>query len=344
MSKVWMVRAGRGGVHVEEFLDRGYAGIGFLEQEKPIDPKATRKELAKRAEADFPNWTPPKVANVVGQVFRFFQEMKVGERIVTYDPTKRRYYIGTIESDPRTVLPCNDAYAHQRKVKWTHRVLRDTLSVATRNTLGAIMGLFLLNDQAAKDVVASAIAIDAADEVEPPPKKKKPTTDDGTTLEDLRNEVVEKAAEFIEDMIAKLDHNEMEELVAGILRGMGYKTRVSPRGADRGVDIFASPDGLGLQEPRIFVEVKHRLTTTIGSQDIRSFIGGRQIGDRCLYVSTGGFTKDARYEAERSNVPLTLLGLPDIRRLLVEHYDHVDTATRQLVPLTVLYWPVQDDS
>ena len=145
-------------------------------------------------------------------------------------------------------------------------------------------------------------------------------------------------------MIAKLDPYEMEELVAGILRAMGYKTRLSAKGADRGVDIFASPDGLGLQEPRIFVEVKHRRGSTMGSQQLRSFIGGRQTTDRCLFVSTGGFTKDARYEAERSNVPLTLLGLPDLRRLLVEHYENVDAETRRLVPLTMLYWPVQGDS
>jgi hypothetical protein len=29
---------------------------------------------------------------------------------------------------------------------------------------------------------------------------------------------------------------------------------------------------------------------------------------------------------------------------MVEHYDGVDTETRRLVPLTVLFWPVQEDS
>jgi len=56
------------------------------------------------------------------------------------------------------------------------------------------------------------------------------------------------------------------DLVAGVLRAMGYRTTVSAPGADRGVDIFASPDGLGLQEPRIFVEVKHRNETTMGAE------------------------------------------------------------------------------
>src|SRR4029079_3922832 len=101
------------------------------------------------------------------------------------------------------------------------------------------------------------------------------------------------------------------ELVAGILRAMGYRTTVSEPGPDRGVDVFASPDGLGLQEPRIFVEVKHR-TGAMGADVLRSFLRGRRTRDLCLYVSTGGFTKEARYEADRANVPLTLITLPKL--------------------------------
>jgi restriction system protein len=131
----------------------------------------------------------------------------------------------------------------------------------------------------------------------------------------------------------------MQELVAGILRAMGYRTVVSDTGSDRGVDIFASPDGLELQEPRIFVEVKHRTRTTMGAKEIRAFLGGRKHGDKCLYVSTGGFTKDAHYEAERASVPTTLINLPELRKLLVEHYEDLDAEARALVPLKRLYWP-----
>ena len=42
-----------------------------------------------------------------------------------------------------------------------------------------------------------------------------------------------------------------------------------------------------------------------------------------MYVSTGGFTKDAHYEAERSNVALTLITLPRLRELLLERYEQL---------------------
>ena len=35
---------------------------------------------------------------------------------------------------------------------------------------------------------------------------------------------------------------------------------------------------------------------------IRSFLGGLREGDKALYISTGGFTQDAKYEEARSNI------------------------------------------
>jgi restriction system protein len=212
------------------------------------------------------------------------------------------------------------------------------VSVETRNTLGAIQSIFRISAEGSAELRKLAVPLTAPVEAEP---VKPAATDKDKALDELRAEVIEKAAQFIEDMLAALDPYQMQDFVAGLLRAMGYKTRVSPKGSDRGVDIFASPDGLGLEEPRIFVEIKHRRATT-GAPEVRSFVGGRKPADRCLYVSTGGFTKDARYEAERATVPLTLLSMPELRMLLVEHYDALDVETKRLVPLTKLYWPASD--
>ncbi|MCK4575694.1 restriction endonuclease, partial [candidate division WOR-3 bacterium] len=116
------------------------------------------------------------------------------------------------------------------------------------------------------------------------------------------------------------------------------KTRKSAKGADRGVDIVASPDGLGLEQPRIRAEVKHR-EGSIGASDLRSFIGGLRPSDRGLFVSTGGFSKEARYEAERSTIPVSLIDIDELTNLLIENYDNLDNDTKALVPLVKLYWP-----
>jgi restriction system protein len=108
---------------------------------------------------------------------------------------------------------------------------------------------------------------------------------------------------------------------------------------DRRKDIIASPDGLGLTQPRIFVEVKHR-KGQMGAPEVRKFIGGRHPqNDRCLFVSTGGFTTEAKYEAERSLAHVTLMDSDDLVDLLVEHYEKSDAKTHRLVPLLRTYWP-----
>lgn len=87
------------------------------------------------------------------------------------------------------------------------------------------------------------------------------------------------------------------------------------------------------------VEVKHR-SAAMGSQEIRSFLGGRHTNDKGLYVSTGGFSKDARYEAERAPIPLTLMDLDDLVNALLEHYEKMDVDMQRLIPLRKIYWPV----
>lgn len=137
-----------------------------------------------------------------------------------------------------------------------------------------------------------------------------------------------------------MDPYEMQDLVAGLLHAMGYKTIVSPRGADRGRDIMASPDGLGLEDPVILVEVKHRPNTSMGSQAIRSFKGALKKTNRGIYFSTGGFTTDAKYEAERSEIPIILMDLDILVKFIIQYYDNFDNDARSLIPLTKIYWPI----
>ena len=77
----------------------------------------------------------------------------------------------------------------------------------------------------------------------------------------------------------------------------------------------------------------------MGAPAVRSFIGGLRAGDRGLYVSTGGFTKEARYEADRATIPIRLLDLDSFVRHYVEVDDKADEETRSILPLTRIWWP-----
>jgi restriction system protein len=225
-----------------------------------------------------------------------------------------------------------DYLPHRRRVDWSKTVVsRDDLKVTSRNSLGSTLTLFSV----AKEIWDEFAAIERGEKPDPEIVAEEQKLE----LEQEKRNVIEESRERLKDRIVALDADEMEQLLAALLRAMGFKTRVSVKGPDRGVDVLASPDGLGLQEPRIKCEVKHRKNTQIGSQDVRSFIGALRAGDRGIYLSTGGFTREARYESERSNVPMSLMDLDDLARLIETHYEAFDAEGRGLLPLTRIYWP-----
>ena len=67
--------------------------------------------------------------------------------------------------------------------------------------------------------------------------------------------------------------------------------------------------------------------------------GGLRDGNRGLYISTGGFTKEAKYEAERATIPCTLIDLEDLASLVIDNYENFDLEGCTLIPLTKVYWP-----
>jgi len=338
MPNVWMVRAGRGGENVETFLKYGIVALGEPKL-GAIPPSIKKDDLLHLYAEKYPEYKDASRASWASQLIRFISELRIGDTVVTFDRGRRFYFLGTITSEYEWAPTLVEENPHVRRVQWTHQVPRDLLTVATRNTLGAIQTLFKLGPDVAKDLRQHQISIGTV-VADLPLKPKELAAEEEEAEEQVRAEVIEKADEFIEDAINALDWKQLQDFVAGILRAMGYRTTVSPPGADRGVDISASPDGLGLQEPRIFVEVKHR-NEAIGAEKIRAFLGGRRPGDKCLYVSTGSFTKEGRYEADSANVPTTLLNLQNLRNLLVEYYEKLDAETRALVPLKRLYWPLK---
>ncbi|SHT65275.1 restriction endonuclease [Mycobacteroides abscessus subsp. abscessus] len=329
MTSTWMVRSD-GGKRYDDFRELTAAGIGFPEIAKLAHSGADRKALLAAFLAARPGIKQHSAMSSVSQVYRFVNEIAVGDVVVTYSPTNRRYLVGTVKGKC-TYHPdrTNVSMDLSRGVDWLpNDVDRDRLTVATRNSLGSIMTVFKLPESAKYELMASA----SDTLVNVPDPEVDPKIDD--PLEDFEA----MAFERIKDQVNQLDWADLQELVAGILRAMNYKTQVSPPGSDLGRDILASPDGFGFEQPRIVVEVKHR-KDSMGSQEIRSFLGGRHKDDRGLYVSTGGFTKDARYEADRSSVPLTLWTLEELTKALLDNYDQTDARTRSLVSLRTFYAP-----
>jgi restriction system protein len=333
MPELWMVRAGEGGYLVDDFERTGSVAVGWGEL-GDFGSIRTADEMRRRIVSSYPNMRPGAVTGSVNMALKFKDGIKRGDRVVSYDPEKREYLVGTVAGEYQYAPNTVPDYPNIRRVEWQGRVGRDALSVSARNTLGAIQTLFNPGPDVLKEL-DSALNGTALPEVTPPDPEE--TEEE---FEQAKLNTLERARELIKDKIRLLSPDDMEQLVAALLRAMGFKATVTPKGADRGVDVRASPDGLGFKQPRIMAEVKHRPKEAMGSEKLRSFAAILRGDDRGLYVSIGGFTQEAKYEAERSRESrITLVDLNELATLVIEHYEQFDVAGRTLLPLVRVYWP-----
>lgn len=332
MANSWMIRAGRGGKFIEDF-EKGYAAIGWSEM-GDLSAFKTAEQVRDRYIEVYGNDKPSRTSNAVSMLVKFRDVIKEGDVILSYSSESREYLYGIDKGKYSYQHDFVGTFGHIREVEWKGKVSRDALSQKAKNQLGSVLTMFKVSDEVIEEFKAVLAG------KKPAPKAEEVETDvESEDVPVTKDDTVNQSHELIKDKVIALSPEDMEELTAAILRAMGYKAKVSPKGPDRGVDVVASPDGLGLQTPRIKAEVKHR-GGSMGAPAIRGFIGALREGDSGLFVSTGGFTKEARYEAERSTLPLTLVDLDDLADLIVTHYETFDLEGRALIPLVRIYWPL----
>jgi len=143
----------------------------------------------------------------------------------------------------------------------------------------------------------------------------------------------------IEQYLRGMNPYDFQELVASLLRGMGYYVSwVAPPGKDGGTDVLAWTDPLGTRPPRIKVQVK-RQVQAVSVDGLRSFMAVLGDDDVGIFVSIGGFTKDAAEEARtQEKRKVTLINLEILFDLWVEHYSRLSDDARRRLPLRPIYF------
>jgi len=153
------------------------------------------------------------------------------------------------------------------------------------------------------------------------------------------DDIEQTALDGLEKFINSKNPYEYQDLVAALLRGMGYYTPfVAPKGKDGGVDIVAYRDPLGTESPRIQVQIKHR-ESSASVQEVRQLMGLLQKeGNVGIFVSTGGFSPDARAAARSSRVHVELIDLHRFIGLWQEFYPKLSDEDKSLLPLRPVYF------
>lgn len=154
--------------------------------------------------------------------------------------------------------------------------------------------------------------------------------DNATNLDLLESDAREGIRRYL---VAKSPY-EFQDMVAALLRAMGYHTPfIAPKGKDGGIDIIAYVDPLGAQTPRIKVQVKHKPDTAIGASDIRALLGVLRTGDIALFVTSGTFSPDARSTSTSSREFIRLIDGNDFIDMWQEYYDKMSDEDKNMLPL-----------
>lgn len=155
------------------------------------------------------------------------------------------------------------------------------------------------------------------------------------TLADIK----QRAEDGIRAVLAARSPYEFQEMVAALLRAMGYFVPfVAPKGKDGGIDVLAFSDALGAKTPRVKVQVKHTPMSSVSVDVVRQLIAllGRD-GDAGLVVTSGVFTGEAHREARQSHRGVRLIDGDEFVDLWVAFYDKLSEEAKEFLRLTPVY-------
>ena len=270
-----------------------------------------------------------------GLLWRFVSTMQVGDLIVYPYKGDKTIALGVVEGPYYFE---NDAltHRHRRPVRWLKKgVLRTTFSQGALYEVGSAVTLFRVKNH---DHEFRAVLDDNA--AEAGATVTSAGADETTAAEDAPDaqRIVETTRDYIVRTLATdLKGHPFAHFAAHLLNAMGYRTHVSAEGPDRGIDIIAHKDPLGLEPPIIKVQCKST-EGKVGSPEVSGLLGTLAHNELGLFVTLGRFTPDA-INLGRDRTNLRLIDGQELVDLVLEHYEHLSSEYQAKLPMRRVYVP-----
>ena len=307
MTKVWCVRASRGGF-IEHFLHGGYAAIGWTEIAQDLGTVKTRDELYLIVHSAYPNvHSQLVIGNYVGQLARFLLEMQAGDWVITPAADTEWLHYGQVAGDPAYFYDAgNDGcpYRHRRRVVWEkQRLKRGDFSVPFQNTIRSSLTVFAVSQ---RDEFLAMIG------------RPNPSHHPGATQYDPYRVVLEQVLE--------LDAKEFEILVGHLLTALGFEgSEVTGKSGDGGVDATGELNVANLAKVKVFVQAKrYKLGTKVSAGVMRPLRQAIPFGGQGAFITTADYQAAASIVALEPGFPrIGLINGRQLVDLLIEHWDDI---------------------
>lgn len=347
MTRLWKVGLGRNGEYETDAFTKNVLTIGFGVH-KDISHAKDRDALIAIMQRLLPDEKPKAQLNFAAQINQFINVMQVGDLVVCPVKSSSTISIGRVAG---AYKPAPDTGSPTRAIEWLKTDLpRDVFKQDLLYSFGAFMTVCEISRNNALARVEQVIATgkDPGDGTSPVMKSDASGSGAEIALEvssDVMFDLDQIARDQIEKRIASVfTGHDLTTLVAAILQAQGMKVRVSPPGADGGIDLVAGSGPLGLESPRIVAQVKSG-TITVQHPDLQALIGSVQDthADFGLIVSWNGFTPPVRKRLNELYFRVRFWGRQELVDNLFSVYEDLPEAIRAELPLKRTWTLVPDE-
>lgn len=323
-KKVW-------GIHTLNdalFLSKSVIAIGWSAMGDLSKLQANRQAFKEQYARAYPEEKKQSQASGAGMLYRFTCEVQIGDFVVYPSKIDKKINIGVIEG-PYCFNASEAEYVQQRKVKWLKHLPRTAFSQGALYEVGSAMSFFSVKNYAEEYLNALELGFQG----------KEIATDDEKMVVRTSEGIIQSTKDFIlKELRKNLKGYDLENFVAALLEAMGYRTKVSAHGGDRGIDIQAYKDEL---PPRILVQVKSQ-DGDVRETTIQSLKGAMREGDYGLFVTLSGYTKNARDYLNNTPIIRGIDG-DELADLILRYYDKLHEKYRRMIPLEMIYIPAVEN-
>lgn len=307
-------------------LEGNYIAIGWKKMGDLSNLEPTREAYYKKYSEIYPDAKKMSVSNSAGQIYRFINEAKIGDYVVFPTKFDRRVNIGIIESD-YYFDESEREYPHKRKVNWILKgINRNKYSQAARYEFGSFLSFFKIQKYTNEhEAVITGKSFAETNNQE----------DDSISIEAIEDSTKDY---ILKELSKNYKGYDFEEIVSELLNAMGYRTKNSTKGGDRGKDIIVYRDEL---PPRIIVQVKSQ-DGEIKEEVVQSLKGALNDGDYGLFVTLSDFTKNAKDFLSKQSRIKSING-SEFVDLLLKYYDEMSDEFKEVIKLRKVYMPVLTD-
>ena len=346
MKSAWVIRSGRYGERDDWAIANGFSGGGWKEV-PDLTPFTTREDVEQVIADTFGTDSPGLVASYTGQMWALRHRIQVGDLMILPMKTTRELAIGRVTSGYQYLADEDDPNCrHVVAVEWQRRVARTVVKQDLLYTLGSAISIF---SPSRNNAVARLDHLLAHGEdpgsVAVTPKDgpgKSHAEDSAVDDPESKPNVAEVAADQISARIGEeFAGHAFAHLVAVLLEAEGFEVDEAPPGADGGIDITAGRGLLGLESPKLIVQVK---TGQIGSEVVAQLNGlvSTHGADYGLLATWTGLSKPARDAVKQQRFRVKVWDASDVIAAVQRNYDRLPEDVRARIPMERV-WMLRED-